>query len=310
MKKVYDFLETASQAASLFNRYYQYSIDEKGELKECFGWKDSDILKLSEVSFNEACKELMAKCKKDTPKEDSYEYADKVFFIVEEQMRNIDDIQRNVLVSRIIKRSSNFIINGWQTINSAFQVNVNFVDEDEDTNHMIEGLEVVSFYLEAASRFLCDIADLCQDYSIDIKEMCLNIFNYTSPDSLYLSVFETRFNSFVVENRKSDRSGKRGEFTLYRKKEAIITILEALGVKRDGTGAISDSQIKRFIYFLTGNGNIEDDIRNTAVADIFKPSKDIRNNSTINKDLDFVAVRFEEVGLFELAQKIRNGKTK
>lgn len=53
---------------------------------------------------------------------------------------------------------------------------------------------------------------------------------------------------------------------------------------------------------------MEDNIKNTSIADLFKPSKDNRNNETINKDLDFVAARFEEIGLFDLAQRVKNGK--
>ena len=100
----------------------------------------------------------------------------------------------------------------------------------------------------------------------------------------------------------------KNEFTLYRKKEAIMTMLEELGVARGSKGYISDSNIKRFIYFLTGYGTIDDDIRNKYVSDLFKPSKDNRNNETINNDLDFVAARFEEIGLFDLALKVKNGK--
>ena len=95
---------------------------------------------------------------------------------------------------------------------------------------------------------------------------------------------------------------------MYRKKEAISAMLEALGIKSSGFGSISSAQIQRFIYFLIGNGTMEDNIKNTSIADLFKPSKDNRNNETINKDLDFVAARFEEIGLFDLAQRVKNGK--
>lgn len=313
MKKVYDFLDKASQAANWFSRYYHSSLNEQNEYEESFGWESFDIFTMSsndgnQITFNEACQELINSYEKIACKYDSYEYADGFSFIVEEQMRSLDEMQRNVLISRIIKRSSNLIINGWWTINSTFQINADIIDTANDINQMFKGFEAVGFFLEGADKFLCNIGDLCQDYHINVQEMCLNIFDYVSSDILYLSVFEPRFGTSIIEGKKAKSINKKGDFTLYRKKEAIITMLEALGVKQDGAGAIPDSQLKKFVYFLTGNGTIEDDIRNTAVADVFKPGKDIRNNATINKDLDFVAARFEDIGLFDLAQKVKNGK--
>ena len=88
----------------------------------------------------------------------------------------------------------------------------------------------------------------------------------------------------IISNNLKNPS-RKNEFTLYRKKEAISAMLEALGIKSSGFGSISSAQIQRFIYFLIGNGTMEDNIKNTSIADLFKPSKDNRNNETINIDL-------------------------
>ena len=40
-------------------------------------------------------------------------------------MLTLDEAQRKALISRIIKRSAALIINGWQTMNSAYQISLN-----------------------------------------------------------------------------------------------------------------------------------------------------------------------------------------
>lgn len=135
---------------------------------------------------------------------------------------------------------------------------------------------------------------------IELDEL---VFDIENSQFMYIKI-----NSESIRNVISSAKNTKNEFNLYRKKEAIMTMLEALGVKRKSTGAVPEANIKKFVYFLTGSGTTNDDIRNQYVSDLFKPSKDNRNNETINNDLDFVAARFEEIGLFDLAQRVKNGK--
>lgn len=175
-----------------------------------------------------------------------------------------------------------------------------YMEEYKGYTNEIESMAEI-FVMQVISIFRCFDINLEDILSL---QPCANDINYKemAERSVLLGCGVHYLKSNI------NRISKRNEFTLYRKKEAIITLLESLGINTNGFGSISSAQIQRFIYFLIGNGTIEDDIRNTYVADVFKPGKDTRNNNTINKDLDFVAARFDEIGLFDLAQKVRNGK--
>mgnify|MGYP006994489187 CR=1 FL=1 len=191
------------------------------------------------------------------------------------------------------------IINAMETFTTLITVDEFNSIKEKERFKLIKGLiqseKMGPRFLFTVSTFLnfrhCDI-NLCELVS-DIKNSRF-VYIDVAPE-LIIDIIPS------VKNTKN-------EFNLYRKKEAIITMLEALGVKGKSAGAVPDSNIKKFVYFLTGSGTTDDDIRNQYVSDLFKPSKDNRNNETINKDLDFVAARFEEIGLFNLAQKVKNGK--
>ena len=165
--------------------------------------------------------------------------------------------------------------------------------------NLSEGTEIGSKFI-----FLILISDFFQNCNIDLSEIADSIADIKEN---YMCVNLSEVYMPIISNNLKNPSIKN-EFTLYRKKEAISAMLEELGIKSSGFGSISSAQIQRFIYFLIGNGTMEDNIKNTSIADLFKPSKDNRNNETINKDLDFVAARFEEIGLFDLAQRVKNGK--
>ena len=165
--------------------------------------------------------------------------------------------------------------------------------------NLSEGTEIGSKFI-----FLILISDFFQNCNIDLSEIADSIADIKEN---YMCVNLSEVYMPIISNNLKNPS-RKNEFTLYRKKEAISAMLEALGIKSSGFGSISSAQIQRFIYFLIGNGTMEDNIKNTSIADLFKPSKDNRNNETINKDLDFVAARFEEIGLFDLAQRVKNGK--
>lgn len=165
--------------------------------------------------------------------------------------------------------------------------------------NLSEGTEIGSKFI-----FLILISDFFQNCNIDLSEIADSIADIKEN---YMCVNLSEVYMPIISNNLKNPS-RKNEFTLYREKEAISAMLEALGIKSSGFGSISSAQIQRFIYFLIGNGTMEDNIKNTSIADLFKPSKDNRNNETINKDLDFVAARFEEIGLFDLAQRVKNGK--
>lgn len=165
--------------------------------------------------------------------------------------------------------------------------------------NLLEGTEIGGKFI-----FLILISGFFQNCNIDLSEIADSIADIKEN---YMCVNLSEVYMPIISNNLKNPS-RKNEFTLYRKKEAISTMLEALGIKSSGSGSISSAQIQRFIYFLIGNGTMEDNIKNTSITDLFKPSKDNRNNETINKDLDFVAARFDEIGLFDLAQRVKSGK--
>lgn len=178
------------------------------------------------------------------------------------------------------------------------------VDEFNSTEEKEESKRYMELALseKTGPRFLF-FGLIFQNFSFCGIELNELVFDIENSQFIY-----ARMNSESIRNAISSAKNTKNEFNLYRKKEAIMTMLEALGVKMKSTGAVPDANIKKFVYFLTGSGTTNDDIRNQYVSDLFKPSKDNRNNETINKDLDFVAARFEEIGLFDLAQRVQNGK--
>jgi len=100
--------------------------------------------------------------------------------------------------------------------------------------------------------------------------------------------------------------GKKNEFTIQRKKQAIMLMLEELGVRAGAGGSIPMAEAQRFVYFLVGHGTREDVINNTSIATAFK--NDRRSDRTIKEDCEFVASYFDRLGLTELAIKAKNDK--
>lgn len=257
MERVYDFLEAASQAASLFNRYYHSSYDhEKNELTEWFGWGESDnYAKMKKkYSFSDACKDLIDRYNEifnetDSEEEegiDYTEYGDAISYIVENKLLTLDETQRIALISRIIKRSASLIINGWGTMNSAFQITVSRdkIGKGKRNSELYNTFCIIDYFLEEAERFLSNIGDLCQDYNIDVKKMCVDLFGDHTTCKLYLSVFEngvygskfrsldelykTRYDS--GEAIETDLKKKRSERTTANQQcDAINALLKASG---------------------------------------------------------------------------------
>ncbi|KAA5476863.1 hypothetical protein [Bacteroides caccae] len=213
----------------------------------------------------------------------------------------------NIANKLLTLSKDNQLAYGKMIVNTLYQLDF-FITVEEFENiggvdgliaNLLEGTEIGGKFI-----FLILISDFFQNCNIDLSEIADSIADIKEN---YMCVNLSEVYMPIISNNLKNPS-RKNEFTLYRKKEAISTMLEALGIKSSGSGSISSAQIQRFIYFLIGNGTMEDNIKNTSIADLFKPSKDNRNNETINKDLDFVAARFEEIGLFDLAQRVKNGK--
>lgn len=256
MERVYDFLEVASEAASLFNRYYHSSYDpEKNELTEWFGWEESDIYAKmkKKYSFSDACKVLIDRYNEifnetDSEEEeiDFTEYGDAISYIVENKLLTLDEAQRRALISRIIKRSARLIINGWSTINSAYQISLNRekFGKGKRNLELYNTFCIISYFLEEGERFLSNIGDLCEDYKIDVEKMCVDLFGNGTTYKLYTSVFESgaygsKFRSLddLYKNKHDSievievgsKKKRREQTTANQQYDAISALLKAAG---------------------------------------------------------------------------------
>lgn len=319
MEKVYDFLEVASQAASLFNRYYHSSYDaEKNELTEWFGWEESDIYAKmkKKYSFSDACKSLIDRYSEifnETDSEeqiDFTEYGDAISYIVENKLLTLDEAQRRVIISRIIKRSAKLIINGWSTMNSAYQISLNRekFGKGKRSLELYDTFCILNYFLEEAERFLSNIGDLCQDYNIDVKKICTDLFGNETTYKLYTSVFEngtysSRYRSLddlykdkhnsveVIE--VGSKNKRRAQTTANQQYDAISALLKAAGWKGS-----DNTKTSEFIAWLV-NGS-QPYIRQ------FVMSGERRDKERRETDSKLIQEKFKLIGLTYENGKIKN----
>ena len=233
--------------------------------------------------------------------------------------------QREYLINNIISSCVNLIIASdyKEVYRLIIEIgSYNEYDKEEDKKEalgVIDSAKITYFLLDNAAWFFMDLYQECKAWKINLIDAIQNVVNIQGHTELInrgLFPFLPKQYEEREQHKESNEMNitkkngtSRNEFTLARKKEAILAMLEALGVKQGGIGGVPSTDIQRFIYFLVGEGTAEDNIKNKSVANLFKASNDTRNASTINNDLDYVAARFESVGLYELAQKVRNGKS-
>ena len=330
MERVYDFLEVASHAASLFNRYYHSSYDaERNELTEWFGWEDFDIYSKikKKYSFCDACKpiidrynEIFSGTETDNSGEseinnkeyeiDYSDYGDAVSYIVEAKLLTLDEAQRKALISRIIKRSAALTINGWQTMNSAYQISLNreTFGKGKRNLELYDTFCIINYFLEEAEIFLSNIGDLCDDYNIDVEKMCINLFGSGETYKLYTSVFDnsayrSKF-KYLDELYKSNSDSKGAIETNARKRrderttanqqyDAISALLKASGWK----GA-DNTKTAEFVAWLV-NGS-KPYIRQYVL------SGERRDKEKKEMDYKLVEEKFKLIGLTYENGKIKN----
>ena len=192
LKMIYSYIDNINQAANLFTKYCHISLTETGEVDTVFGWEPPLDNKMT---FNEACEDLIELYNNISVND--YEYADEKFIFFEDMILMIPDKESKlVFIKRIIREMYVLIVDGWQLINSSFQENINHCC-DEDNYQMSEGLSSVSFFIESGSRFLYRIGDICNDFKINIKDLCIDEFSYTEK-SLNLNLFDVN----IKEERK------------------------------------------------------------------------------------------------------------
>lgn len=332
MKDILDFIHDAIDGYSTFSIFFKREEREDNAKPLIrFGIELNLVNEEGKaVSLNDACNDLIQRYKEHTTSIDyGHSFVSNMYQEFENILFNSNEKQRMYLTRRIVGIFSDLLLDtkvishykGLELIEEYGMIYYNekgtdnevYVYRTNDTLCAFEAISVIYWLLKYAIEFFITFVYTCYLWEIDLKQTIQDMLGDDTIQNLEQFGISNAFEGLsksdtLIYGKKEVRLGKENDFNIYRKKEAIIAILEELGVRMGSTGAIPDSQIKKFIYFLTGSGTIKDDIRNTYIADAFKPSKDTRSNATINRDLDFVAARFEDIGLFDLAQKIKNGK--
>lgn len=244
------------------------------------------------------------------------------------QCQNKD--QRGYLIKRIIRGSIDLITaesnvfrnaisfssiltsEGYAYENEDMANNVTTTPYGEDALGVIKAAKITNLLLISFKYIFhqleneCTIADI---NLLDTIQKTINLQGHTELINRELFSFTDTNNE--VENIQSGVPGidnnSKNEFTLRRKIEAIKAMLEEFGIERGGNSGVPDVNIARFINFLIGKGTKDDEIKNTSIYKEFR-EKNKCNQKTINNDLDYVASRFEDVGLFDIATKIKNKK--
>jgi len=186
------------------------------------------------------------------------------------------------------------------------------VDYNHDTLGVIDSAKITYFLLSSIESFFRCFERECKAWNIDLLGIIQNVINLQGHIELInRELFSFTDTNNEVENIQSGVPGidnnSKNEFTLRRKIEAIKAMLEEFGIERGGNSGVPDVNIARFINFLIGKGTKDDEIKNTSIYKEFR-EKNKCNQKTINNDLDYVASRFEDVGLFDIATKIKNKK--
>lgn len=210
---------------------------------------------------------------------------------VERLMLSTDTIGRNAIARRIIKKIGEISYISIYAIDEM----VIFAHTDEKPQYMTVVESAAVEYL----RFIHCFHQLCEDFGMKIGSIEEDLGFSALVDLVGAEYFPEQ------TNRKAE---KRNEFTIQRKRSAILYILSELnaGLVYGRDGDIPETEVQRFVHFLTGDGTREDKINNTTVASAFK--KDNRSGAKIEEDDDFIAEYFDKIGLNKLAKKVRNGE--
>jgi|GEM_PF-4971960 len=142
------------------------------------------------------------------------------------------------------------------------------------------------------------LREIFREFGIDLKDEAQNM-------GLGIDYFE-KWEAIEVrkKGRKSPDDYKNKEFTLPRQVLAIHTIISNILDKR--YREIGNLKVAEFIQFLTGR-YADSKAKDTNIYDLLLKEQD-KSDESYNKDCDFVAKQFENIGLFEYAEMVKTGK--
>lgn len=210
---------------------------------------------------------------------------------IERLMLSTDSTGRTAIVRRVIKKIGEISYIRIYGIDEM----IIFAHTDKKPQYIIVAESAAVEYL----RFIHCFHQLCDDFSMKIGSIAEEQGFSALVDLVGVEYFPERTKSKV---------GKINEFTIQRKRSAILYMLSELnnGLVYGRDGDVPETEVQRFVHFLTGDGTREDKINNTTAASAFK--KDYRSGAKIEEDDDFIAEYFDKIGLNKLAKKVRGGE--
>lgn len=322
MRDLYNFID---EAYDVIDKYFEFfygkrifdfkgkHIEDEDAYREFIG--ESNGIKGKESDFENVFCDLIQKSK--CLEIDSSDY----IHIVEQTMLQTDIAGRIAIARRLVRKLGELARIGVCGIdevagrdfyyNSDYCLETIYEEELEVKDNMykvpdnlIKTRECIEFIFSIGNKccfFMDGFKELCRDFEIDYQKE-IEAFGFEELER----ITSIEWYSKRKENSEGKRCTKKNEFTMQRKRTALLYMLKELsgGLIYGSYGDIPSTEVQRFVYFLTGNGTRTDDINNTSVATAFK--KDNRCAATIKGDNEFVAEYFERVGLNKLAQKVRN----
>lgn len=312
MKEVYEFLDNVFDVVdNYFFFFYEKNVSHFESInpstdEEYSNFKGkSKPLKGREEEF----KRTFHPYAKKYFESDSNINVDSFIYEAEKAMLSTDEIGRKALVRRIIKKEgrTTYIRDyGFEEIEYGIIYGLkhsqdnDLIDSGDDislANYcMYIGLVINSFY-----SFLQKFKELCKDFEINFDEE-VDKFEFDSLKELTSVEWYKRIES---QDNKTTPKGLVNEFTKNKKRIAVEALLDALGVEYGEQKAVSAANIHRFAHFLISEGNREQSIDSTYTAGVFKNKP--TGVKTQKNDNNFVAEYFFNLGLDEIADKIKKG---
>lgn len=166
----------------------------------------------------------------------------------------------------------------------------------------IDGIEVeISCFLSDLHWFTQRLGLIFSDFGINLSVINKEFDSVYRDEIDYTPIEGTEIDFDFIGKKKND-------FTLARKKNFIMALLEAAGVRAGDVGGNTTLlSVMRAAFMVTGKGTYDEDVRNKGIADLFKPSKDTRSEETRKLDNLFVARYFDEIAEFSCIRPEERG---
>jgi len=170
---------------------------------------------------------------------------------------------------------------------------------------------ILIFYNNLCATFNMFGVDFKSDYNLFASDV--ELLEFASDENIKLwSVLKAKDNLEISQaalsqgmltiGRNDLLASTKNQFTLARKIDVIMAMLNALGVK---LGSTQNLHFQWFIYFLVSKGSKDDKIINTSIKTAFDEwNKGVRDLERRKSDARFVSEFLINVGLNQIAKDI------